>query len=96
MRLSQEQIINIKESAESVFGKSAEVYLFGSRVQDQKKGGDIDLLIDSTSKELLTIENKINFLVTLKKRLGDQKIDVVLNNSSKPIVDTAFETGIRL
>lgn len=96
MRLSKEQINTINESAHKVFGQPVDVYLFGSRVQDGKKGGDIDLLIDSATKELLTMENKINFLISLKKRLGDQKIDVVFNNSSKPIVHTAFETGIKL
>jgi predicted nucleotidyltransferase len=45
MRLSQKEAAIICQSAESVFGNQAQVWLFGSRVDDSSQAGDIDLLI---------------------------------------------------
>ena len=45
MRLSLTEIKAIIKSKNNSFGKSSKVYLFGSRVDDNKKGGDIDLYI---------------------------------------------------
>ena len=57
----------------------AKVYLFGSRLDDKRKGGDIDLFIQSPEHNLLTLRNKIQFLIDLKARIGDRKIDVVFD-----------------
>ena len=99
MRLSQEQIIAIRETARSIFGLSVQVLLYGSRTDKQKKGGDIDLLIQSDNPSVLTLENKIRFLVALKKRIGDQKIDVILSKNGATelqIIKTARRTGLEL
>ena len=45
MRLSTEQIQAIRQAATAAFGAGTSVWLFGSRVDDAKKGGDIDLLV---------------------------------------------------
>lgn len=44
MRLSSHEIESIKSVANNVFGENAVVQLFESRVDDTKKGGDIDFL----------------------------------------------------
>ena len=79
MRLGQFEIEAINSIAEKYFGKEAQVFLFGSRVDDDKKGGDIDLFIKNKKEELLTLELKIQFLSELKIKIGDQKIDVVFD-----------------
>ncbi len=43
MRLSDFEIKSIKEVAKKNFGESVKITLFGSRVDDTKRGGDIDL-----------------------------------------------------
>jgi predicted nucleotidyltransferase len=76
--------------------------LFGSRVDDHKRGGDIDLLIrlpphyDSNAIELF--KRKICFLGELEKALGEQKIDVVMATptSRQAIEIIAEQTGIKL
>jgi predicted nucleotidyltransferase len=70
------------------------VYLFGSRVDDTKKGGDIDLLVMSNS---LNSEDKRTIRIKLNEVLGEQKIDIVLAvDDSDPFVKLALETGIKL
>jgi uncharacterized protein len=80
MRLNQFQIDNIKELAEFSFGKGTTVFLFGSKTDDLKKGGDIDLFIKSDNENTLTTEAKAHFLAKLKSKIGDRKIDVVFDN----------------
>ena len=50
MRLTPAQISTIKSTTQAVLGEDARVWLYGSRLDDQRKGGDIDLLIESTQK----------------------------------------------
>jgi len=79
MRLSEHQINAIKTVTEDIFGAGAKVRLFGSRVEDAKRGGDIDLYIsDIELDEDERFDAKIRFLVELKRKIGEQRVDVVL------------------
>ena len=82
MRLSEYERQEINSLAIIHFGEGVQVFLFGSRVDDSKKGGDIDLFIKNNNEKLLNLEIKIQFLVDLKSKIGDQKIDVVYDNES--------------
>ncbi|MGD7036928.1 nucleotidyltransferase domain-containing protein [Methylotuvimicrobium buryatense] len=69
MRLSPMQKQAICESALRYFGKEVQVWLFGSRVDDTRKGGDIDLYIETptqNAEELITA--KLQFLRELHKK----------------------------
>lgn len=46
MRLTPEQIDAIRTGVPQVAGRDARVWLFGSRVHDQERGGDVDLLLE--------------------------------------------------
>jgi predicted nucleotidyltransferase len=46
MRLTKEQIRIITKVVSRIAGEKAEVSLFGSRVNDQAKGGDVDMFIE--------------------------------------------------
>ena len=95
MRLTQKQIKAINESFKEVF-KSGSIYLFGSRVDDSLKGGDIDLYIDTDDMENI-FEKKISFLVSLKRKIGEQKIDVVLSRDKNRLIEQeALSKGIKL
>ncbi len=97
MRLKKEHIDAIKKCSKKVFGEDAQVYLFGSRVDDSRKGGDIDIYIETGIEENI-IEKKIKLLGMLHKELGEQKIDIVINNfkKNKLIYDIAKYEGVRL
>ena len=69
-----------------MFGDNAAVFLFGSRVDDSKKGGDIDLFIRTANKDGL-FEKKIRFLARLKRQIGEQKIDVVFNEDEDRLIE---------
>jgi predicted nucleotidyltransferase len=95
MRLNQTYKDVIKSSFFDVFGQG-EIYLFGSRVDDTKKGGDIDLYLIVTN-HLNLFKKKIKFLAKIKKKLGEQKIDVVFNiDKDRPIEQEAKKWGIKL
>ena len=96
MRLQQHEIDSIISIANTIFGDGSKVILFGSRVHDELKGGDIDLFIQPAQKDA-SIKKKIDFLVSLKEKIGDQKIDVILaKDSSRLIEREALKKGILL
>jgi len=74
MRLTELQIQTINTLSKKHFGSRTKVYLFGSRIDDLKRGGDIDLLIKNKNEQILTLEAKIHFLAELKTKIGNQKI----------------------
>ena len=95
MRLTQKERQAIKTIFQEVF-QDGEIYLFGSRVDDHAKGGDIDLyIICKPAPDLF--DKKIKFLVKLKQAIGDQKIDVIIaHNSKRWIEQEAKEHGVKL
>lgn len=97
MRLKSEHAQYIKQTAKNLFGREAKVYLFGSRTDDQKKGGDTDLYIETEVKEGL-FDKKIKMLQALHDKLGEQKIDIVINNftSTLYIYEVARREGVLL
>jgi predicted nucleotidyltransferase len=74
MRLKPEIRKFIKEQAGKLFPGS-EIYLFGSRVNNQMKGGDIDILLLSEKK--IDAKKIRNFRVSFYKTFGWQKLDLV-------------------
>jgi len=96
MRLSPFEAEAIRNIVTRIFGKGSKVYLFGSRVDDSKRGGDIDLYISPANKERLA-SGKIDFLVALKKEIGDQRIDVIIDRGQNRLIDQiARDEGILL
>ena len=100
MRLSEAEIQMIKATATEVFGDQVKVLLFGSRADDDRSGGDIDLLLErhGLAGRALALA-KIRFLASLKIRLGDQRIDLVTlpdDGQLKSIHQIARQTGVWL
>jgi len=101
MRLTDNQISHIQQNISLFFGSHSHVWLFGSRVDDSKKGGDIDLYVEPEIQEpVALVDAKLNFLVKMHRVLGDQKVDVVLHRTESkqdlPVYRIAKETGVRL
>ncbi|MBF0460020.1 MAG: nucleotidyltransferase domain-containing protein [Magnetococcales bacterium] len=101
MRLTPFQIETFKQIAAEVFGPQAQVWLFGSRTDDKRRGGDIDLYITGFSQTGPEVQQAANrFWVLAQLKLGEQRIDVVMAPTpDQPrllIHRVAEETGILL
>lgn len=103
MRLTSEQQKVFEVLAHRHFGRDGELWLFGSRVDDKKKGGDYDFLIEtSISNADEIIERKIALLAELQDtpQFEGEKIDIVVRRRvstfEAPIYEVARREGVRL
>ncbi len=95
MRLSLAEIQTILKHKNRFFSKESRIYLFGSRVDDGQKGGDIDLYLLGDKIDVL--DKKIQFLSALKESFGEQKIDLVIAKDGISLVEKeALEKGVEL
>lgn len=99
MRLSQNQVEVIRRTVREVFGMEADVKLFGSRANDDARGGDIDLLVEMPTIVVEPERKTLQLVARLQLRLGDQPIDVLVLDPATPrqsIHEQAIHTGIKL
>ena len=71
------------------------MWLFGSRADDSRSGGDIDLLVVLSDEAALqaALPWKARFLVAAKTLVGDQRIDLVMTTGAR-MRDDPFLQGI--
>lgn len=95
MRLQPKEIQTIIQVAKDIYGEGVKVYLFGSRLDDEKRGGDIDLLVrtEGEKKDALA---RIRMIARLKLHLGDQKIDVIGDHEDSVVACEALKKGMQL
>lgn len=101
MRLSDYQRQMIVQSVKSCFGPEARVKLFGSRTDDGRRGGDIDLLITTDMEDVNDIVRaEMRCQVQLQQALGEQKIDMLIDYPGRgnypAIFSLAEQSGIPL
>ncbi|TAN52520.1 MAG: nucleotidyltransferase domain-containing protein [Methylococcaceae bacterium] len=99
MRLTTEQIQAIREETRMVFGADSSVRLFGSRVDDTARGGDIDLLVECDEPVKERLKKSLALTARLQMRLGDQPIDVLVIDPEtplQPVHQVARQMGILL
>lgn len=78
MRLTAQEVAAIKAAAVEAFGEDVVVRLFGSRVRDDLKGGDIDLHIETTPP-LDEWRAREHFTNRLFRKIEPQKVDLVIS-----------------
>jgi predicted nucleotidyltransferase len=84
MRLTSQQLQTIKALVSEVFGSDVRVHLFGSRLDDSKKGGDIDLLVKSDRVIDQKLHKSASLAAQLQMSLGEQKFDIVVKDAQTP------------
>jgi len=94
MRLTTHEVDSIKTAVRASLPE-AKVFLFGSRTDDSKRGGDIDLLILNSTEVERKVVRRIK--VDLIMSIGDQKIDIVAEaNIEDPFVQFVLPDAIEL
>ncbi len=99
IRLSDQEILDIKNIFKQYFLTEDKLWIFGSRVRANAKGGDIDLYAETGYKDAKTIlDKKYKFLVDLQLKIGEQKIDMAIKYDDTDLLihRIAKEEGVRV
>jgi len=102
MRLQANEVNAIAEAARDAFMPGTTVLLFGSRVDDSKRGGDIDLLVETpeTMPPAELVCRRTLFVSRIYRMLDEQHIDVIIATQNQPdsreVVATAKREGIQV
>lgn len=96
MRLTSDQIHAIRQLVQQLAGTKSTVRLFGSRLDDNAHGGDVDLMLELIEP----VDNPALMTAQLSARVSrlmhGRKVDVLLsapNLKRLPIHDIAFKEG---
>ena len=96
MRLTDRQIELIRQLATDIAGDQAQVRVFGSRLDDAARGGDLDIMLELPEP----VDNPALLAAQMSARvsrvLHGRKVDVLLsapNLMRQPIHDVAFKEG---
>ncbi|UUL82601.1 nucleotidyltransferase domain-containing protein [Sphingomonas qomolangmaensis] len=82
MRLEPEEVRAIKECARDAFGENVVVRLFGSRVRDDERGGDIDLHVEVDPLDDQWRARGV-FEDRLLRRIEPQKVDLIISERGR-------------
>lgn len=96
MRISATQAEQAVAVVRSHLGANTAVWLFGSRTDDNKRGGDVDIYAETSLSGVLLHET-VRAKIALEQVFG-RSVDLVVNNHRKvrPIYQIAREQGTRL
>jgi predicted nucleotidyltransferase len=99
MRLTPDQSRAIVAAAAELAGTDARVRLFGSRLRDELRGGDIDLLIECPRPVARPVWLAAQITARLQRALGERKIDVLVigpDTALEPVHRAARAEGVLL
>jgi predicted nucleotidyltransferase len=95
MRITEHEKNVIIDAVKNI-DSNAKIWLFGSRTDDSKKGGDIDIAIFS-EKINEDVMQEIQIRRFICDRIGEQKIDIITTKEGKEaIFKLAMAEGILL
>ena len=99
MRITPEQLRVIRQGAAECAGEQARVWLFGSRVRDDARGGDVDLMLELDEAVAEPAQLAARLAVRVSRAMNGRKVDVLVkapNLLLLPIHSVALAEGIRL
>ena len=99
MPLTPTQIDTIHSTTQAVLGEGATVTLFGSRVDDSLKGGDVDLMVEVQQGIEAPAVVSARIASRISRLMHGRKVDVLLkapNLLEQPIHRIASQEGVRL
>jgi predicted nucleotidyltransferase len=95
VRLTPDQAQVIRQRIRGHMGKRARIWLFGSRVDDGRRGGDVDLYVEPETTPDLTAE------LRCRSELADAldlNVDLIVQQPGRdlPIYRVAKQSGVPL
>ena len=99
MRLLPQHIDSIKQHTLGIFGPYAVVRLFGSRLDDAARGGDVDLHVDCPTALESPAAAIARLSVACSRAMSGRKVDVLLSApglQEQPIHRVARQEGVVL
>ena len=99
MRITPEQVRVIRQGVAEFAGEQARVWLFGSRVRDDARGGDVDLMLELDEAVAEPALLAARLAVRVSRAMDGRKVDVLVkapNLLPLPIHAVALAEGIRL
>lgn len=99
MRLSDEHKARIRELVHETAGERAEVRVFGSRLRDDVRGGDLDLLVIVDEPVANPALLRARLEARISRAMDGRSVDVVLqapNLQEGAIHRVAVEEGVEL
>jgi hypothetical protein len=96
MRLTDNQIQAIRQSAHQIGGAQSNVRVFGSRLDDSARGGDLDPMLELPAPVDNPALMAAQLAARVSRALHGRKVDVVIsapNLMRLPIHDIAFQEG---
>jgi predicted nucleotidyltransferase len=96
VRLTDQQIQIIRELACQIAGSQSSVRVFGSRLDDAARGGDLDLLLELPEPVANPALMAAQMSAQVSRAMHGRKVDVLLsapNLMRLPIHDMAFREG---
>jgi predicted nucleotidyltransferase len=100
--LQPKEVNAIAQAARDAFTPGTAVFLFGSRVDDSKRGGDIDLLVElpETMPPAELVRRRTQFVSRIYRLLNEQRIDVIITTQgqqdSREVIAAAKREGIQV
>jgi predicted nucleotidyltransferase len=99
MRITPEQIRVIRQGVAELAGEEASVWLFGSRLRDDARGGDVDLMLELNEAVAEPAQLASRLAVRVSRAMDGRKVDVLVkapNLLFLPIHSVALAEGVRL
>ena len=99
MRLAHNQALLIRNLAAQLAGDSARIWLFGSRVRDDARGGDVDLLLELDTPVAEPAQLAASLASRVSRGMDGRRVDVLIkapNLMYLPIHSVALAEGVRL
>lgn len=102
MRLTLAEQADIADIAKAVLPAGSRISLFGSRLDDARRGGDVDLWIElagqPTATEMVRLRGRLT--AALYRRWGERRIDMLMSlrgqPDARPVVQAARRNSIEL
>lgn len=100
MRITSEQRHAVLDEIRHRFGSGARVWLFGSRADDTRRGGDVDLYVEAESVPVEgEVKTEIQVGCALEEIFEGGSVDLIVrypHQLEKPIHRIAKKTGVLL